>query len=78
MARWILILKEIKEPYLFTEDKHKNKNHKMYEEIVDEFNKETLRKSANFVALSKDVCSFEKVINIKNVSDVNKLFRLFA
>ena len=50
----------------------------MYEEIVEEFNKETLRKSANLVALSKDVCSFEKVINIKNVSDVNKLFRLFA
>ena len=78
MAGWILILKEIKEQYLFTEDKHKNKNHEMYEEIVDEFNKETLRKSANLVALSKDVCSFEKVINIKNVSDINKLFRLFA
>ena len=29
---------------------------------------------ANLVALSKGVCSIEKVISIKNVSDINKLF----
>ena len=71
-----MFLKEIKEQCLFTEDKHENKNHEMYEEIADEFNKETLSKSTNLVALSKDVCSIEKAININNVSDVNKLFRL--
>ena len=48
----------------------------MYEKIVDKFNKETLSKMTNLVALSKDVYSIEKVISIKNVSDVNKLFRL--
>ena len=57
---------------------HENKNHEMYEEIVDKFNMETLSKLANLVALSKDVCSIEKVANIKNVSDVDKLFRLSA
>ena len=50
----------------------------MYEKIVDKFNKETLSKMTNLVALSKDVYSIEKVISIKNVSDVNKLFRLSA
>ena len=47
--------------------KHENKTPEMYEEIVDEFNKETLSKSANLVALSKDICSIEKVINIKRL-----------
>ena len=65
-----LFLKEIKEQCLFTEDKHGNKKHEMYEKIVDEFNKETLSKMANLVALSKDVYSTEKVISIKHVSDV--------
>ena len=50
----------------------------MYEKIADEFNKETLSNTANLVALSKDVYSIEKVVSIKNVSDVNKLFRLSA
>ena len=58
-----LFLKEIKEQCLLTEDKHGNKNDKMYEEIVDEFNKKTLSKSANLVALSKGKCSIENVIN---------------
>lgn len=48
--------------------KHENKTPEMYEEIVDEFNKETLSKSTNLVALSKDICSIEKVINIKRLS----------
>ena len=52
MVNGPLFLKEIKEQCLFTEDKHENKNHEMYEEIVDEFNEETLGKSANLVALS--------------------------
>ena len=73
-----LFLKKIKGQPLFTEDMHENKNHEMYEGIVDKFNMETLSKSANLVALSKDVCSIEKVTNIKNVSDVDKLFRLSA
>ena len=42
MVNGPLFLKEIKEQCLFTEDKHENKNHEMYEEIVDEFIKETL------------------------------------
>ena len=50
----------------------------MYEEIVDEFNKKTLSKSANLVALSKGKCSIENAINQEIVSDVNKLFRLSA
>ena len=50
----------------------------MYEKIAEEFSKETLSKMANLVALSKDVYSIEKVMSIKNVSGVNKLFRLFA
>ena len=73
-----LFLKEIKEQSLFTEDMHENKNHEMYEKIVDKFNMETLSKLGHLVALSKDVCSTEKVTNIKNVSDVDKLFRLSA
>ena len=48
----------------------------MQEKIADEFNKKTFNKTANLVALSKDVYSIEKVICIKNVSDVNKVFRL--
>ena len=44
-------------------NKHGNKNDKMYEEIVDEFNKKTLSKSANLVALSKGKCSIENAIN---------------
>ena len=35
-------------------------------------------KTANLIVLSKDLYSIEKVINIKNVSDVNNLFRLSA
>ena len=50
----------------------------MYEKIVDKFNKKTLSKTENLVALWKDVYSIEKVISIKNVSDVNKIFRLSA
>ena len=50
-----MFLKEIKEQCLFTEDNHGNKKHRMYEKIADEFNKETLSKTANLVALSKDV-----------------------
>ena len=41
-----LFLKEIKEQCLFREDKHEKKNQEMYEETVDEFNKETLSKLA--------------------------------
>ena len=73
-----MFLKEIKERCLFTEDKHENKKHEMCEKIAEEFNKETLSKTANLVALSKDVYGIEKVISTKNVSDVNKLFRLSA
>ena len=73
-----LFLKEIKAQCLITEDKHENKKHEIYEKLADEFNMETLSKTANLVALSKDVYSIEKVSNIKNVSDVNKLFRLSA
>ena len=50
----------------------------MYEKIADEFNKETLSNTANLVALSKDAYSIEKVVSIKNISDVNKLFPLSA
>ena len=50
----------------------------MYEKIADEFNNETLNKTANLVALSKEVYSIEKVISIKNISDVNNLFRFSA
>ena len=50
----------------------------MYEKIADEFNKEALSKTANLIVLSKDLYSTEKVINIKNVGDVNNLFRLSA
>ena len=46
----LLFLKEIKEKCFFTEDKHENKNREMHEKIVDEFNKETLSKSANLFA----------------------------
>ena len=35
-----------------------------------------MSKTANLVALSKDVYSIEKVSSIKNISDVNKSFRL--
>ena len=73
-----MFLKENKEQCLFAEDKHGNKKHEMYEKIADEFNKETLGKTANLIVLSKDLYSIEKVINIKNVSDVNNLFRLSA
>ena len=69
-----MFLKEIKEQCLFTEDKHRNKKHEIYEKIADEFNKEILSKTANLVALLKDVYSIEKVVSIKNVRDVNKLF----
>ena len=71
-------LKEIKEHCLFAEDKHGNKKHEMYEKIAEEFNKETFSKTANLVALSKDVHSIEKIISIKIASDVSKLFRLSA
>ena len=57
-----MFLKEIKEQCSFTEDRHGNKKYEMYEKIADEFNKETLSKTANLVALSKDVYSIEKVI----------------
>ena len=50
----------------------------MYEKIADEFNQETLSKMTNLVALSKDVCSIEKIISIKHLNDVNKLFCLSA
>ena len=70
-----LFLKEIKEQCLFTEDKHENKKHKMYEKSADESNKKNLSKTADLVVLSKDIHSIEKVIIIKNVSDVNKSFR---
>ena len=50
----------------------------MYEKIADEFNKETLSKTANLIVLSKDLYSIEKDISIENVSDVNNLFRLSA
>ena len=50
-----MFLKEIKEQCLFTEDKHRNKKHEIYEKIADEFNKEILSKTANLVALLKDV-----------------------
>ena len=73
-----MFLKENKEQCLFAEDKHGNKKYEMYEKIADEFNKETLRRTANLIVLSKDLYSIEKVINIKNVSDVNNLFRLSA
>ena len=73
-----MFLKENKEQCLFAEDKHGNKKHEMYEKIADEFNKETLGRTANLIVLSKDLYSIEKVINIKNVSDVNNLFRLSA
>ena len=71
-----MFLKEIKEQCLFAEDKHENENYQMDKETVDEFNKETFIKSTNLAELSKDVCSIEKIINTKNVNDVNKLFRL--
>ena len=71
-------LKRIKEQCLFAEDNTEIKKHEMYEKIADGFNKETLSSTANLVVLSKDVYSIEKVISIKNVSDVNKLFRLSA
>ena len=71
-----MFLKGIKGQCLFAEDKHENKKHEMYEKIADEFNKETLNKTENLVAWLKEVYRIEKVINIKNVSDVNKLFRL--
>ena len=73
-----LLLKGLKEQCLFAKDKHGNKKHKMYEKIADEFNKETLKKTASLVALLKDVYKIEKVISIKNISDVNNLFRLSA
>ena len=73
-----MFLKENEEQCLFAEDKHGNKKHEMYEKIADEFNKETLGRTANLIVLSKDLYSIEKVINIKNVSDVNNLFRLSA
>ena len=40
-----------KEQCLFIEDKHENKRHGMYEKIADEFNKETISKTTNLVAL---------------------------
>ena len=73
-----LLLKGLKEQCLLAKDKHGNKKHKMYEKIADEFNNETLNKTANLVALSKEVYSIEKVISIKNISDVNNLFRFSA
>ena len=50
----------------------------MYEKSADESNKKNLSKTADLVVLSKDIHSIEKVIIIKNVSDVNKSFRLPA
>ena len=46
----------------------------MYEKIAEEFNKETFSKTANLVALSKDVHSIEKIISIKIASDVISYF----
>ena len=48
-----MFLKEIKEQYLFTEDKHEKKNQEMYEETVDEFNTETLSKLAIWLPYQK-------------------------
>ena len=73
-----MFLKENEEQCLFAEDKHGNKKHEMYEKIAEEFNKETFSKTANLVALSKDVHSIEKIISIKIASDASKLFRLSA
>ena len=63
-----MFLKEIKVQCLFTEDRHGNKKYEMYEKIADEFNKETLSKTANLVALSKGVYSIEKVILVLKMS----------